>query len=84
MYSAIFIYLHVSLCKLSCSDVFSGFIFTSNFKEGYNETQRERDREKGRERERERESSMKQVFLGVMTSCILEEAKEYHARMKKI
>ena len=46
--------------------------------------ERERDREKGGERVREKESSMKQVFLGVMTSCILEEAKEYHARMKKI
>ena len=32
-YSIIFIYLHVSLCKSPCSDVFSGFFFTSNFKE---------------------------------------------------
>ena len=32
-YSNIFIYLHVSLCKSPCSDVFSGVFFTSNFKE---------------------------------------------------
>ena len=32
-YSIIFIYLHVSLCKSPCSDVFSGVFFTSNFKE---------------------------------------------------
>ena len=32
-YSIIFIYLHVSLCKSPCGDVFSGVFFTSNFKE---------------------------------------------------
>ena len=30
-YSIIFIYLHVSLCKSSCSDVFSGFFFTIQY-----------------------------------------------------
>ena len=30
-YSIIFIYLHVSLCKSPCSDVFSGFFFTFQY-----------------------------------------------------
>ena len=39
-YSVIFIYLHLSLCKSPCSDVFSGFIYSSKFKEGENERER--------------------------------------------
>ena len=31
-YSVIFIYLHLSLCKSPCSDVFSGFIILQNSK----------------------------------------------------
>ena len=41
-YSIIFIYLHVSLCKSQCSDVFSGFFFYFKFQRAL---ERERERE---------------------------------------